>query len=91
MGAAKGSGAAGAAPLLAAPELVNSCSATDWPVELDGGPTSSDAATDAEPVELDGGPGGSDANGTLERYLFMDLDRLAGIESGIDTEPSDWA
>ena len=73
MGAAKGSGAAGAAPLLAAPELVNSCSATDWP------------------VELDGGPGGSDANGTLERYLFMDLDRLAGIESGIDTEPSDWA
>ena len=45
MGAAKGAGAVDATPLPAAPDLtVNSCSATDWPVELDGGPGGSDAA-----------------------------------------------
>eukprot|EP00964_Phaeocystis_antarctica_P076597 scaffold47370_cov60-Phaeocystis_antarctica.AAC.4 len=69
VGAAKGAGAVGATPLSAAPDLtVTSCSATDWP------------------AELDGGPGGSDAVGTFAR----DMDRLAGSESGSDTEPSDW-
>ena len=43
MGAAKGAGAVGATPLSAAPDLVTSCSATDWPAELDGGPGGSDA------------------------------------------------
>ena len=41
-----GAGAVGATPLSAAPDLVTSCSATDWPVELDGGPGGSDAAVD---------------------------------------------
>ena len=66
MGAAKGAGAVGATPLSAALDLITSCSATDWP------------------VELDGGPGGSDAVGALA----SDMDRLAGSESGSDTEPS---
>eukprot|EP00964_Phaeocystis_antarctica_P147942 scaffold114673_cov51-Phaeocystis_antarctica.AAC.1 len=44
VGAAKGSGAVGGTPLSDAPDLVTSCSATDWPVELDGGPGGSDAA-----------------------------------------------
>ena len=47
---------------------ITSCSATDWP------------------AALDGGPGGSDAVGAFAR----DMDRLAGSESGSDTEPSDW-
>eukprot|EP00964_Phaeocystis_antarctica_P095283 scaffold61786_cov54-Phaeocystis_antarctica.AAC.3 len=69
MGAAKGEGAAGATPPSDAPDLtVKSCSATDWP------------------AELDGGPGGSDDAGALRR----DMDRLVGIESGSDTESSDW-
>ena len=69
VGAAKGAGAIDATPLPDAPDLtVISCSATDWP------------------AALDGGPGGSDAVGALAR----DMDRLAGSESGSDTEPSDW-
>ena len=44
MGAAKGADTVGATPLSAAPDLtVTSCSATDWPAELDGGPGGSDA------------------------------------------------
>ena len=43
MGAAKGSGAIGITPLSTVLDLVNSCSATDWPAELDGGPGGSDA------------------------------------------------
>ena len=43
MGAAIGAGAVRATPLSAAPDLVTSCSATDQPVELDGGPGGSDA------------------------------------------------
>ena len=43
MGATKGSGAVGGTPLSDALDLVNSCSATDWPAELDGGPGGSDA------------------------------------------------
>eukprot|EP00964_Phaeocystis_antarctica_P065526 scaffold39551_cov57-Phaeocystis_antarctica.AAC.2 len=69
VGPAKGSGAVGATPLPDAPDLVTSCSATDWQVEL----------------LLDGGPGGSDAVGA---FIARDLDRLAGSESGRDTEPS---
>ena len=42
----EGAGAIGATPLFAAPDLFASCSATDWPVELDGGPGGSDAAVD---------------------------------------------
>ena len=42
----EGAGAVGATPLSAAPDLVTSCSATDWPVELAGGPGGSDAAVD---------------------------------------------
>eukprot|EP00964_Phaeocystis_antarctica_P047308 scaffold27369_cov69-Phaeocystis_antarctica.AAC.3 len=68
VGAAEGASAVDATPLFTALDLVNSCSATDWPVEL----------------LLDGGPGGSDAVGALAR----DMDRLAGSESGSDTEPS---
>ena len=69
MGAAKGADAIDATILSDAPDLiVISCSATDWP------------------AALDGGPGGSDAVGALAR----DMDRLAGSESGSDTEPSDW-
>ena len=41
----EGAGAVGATPLSDAPDLVTSCSATDWPVELDGGPGGSDATT----------------------------------------------
>ena len=42
--AAEGAGAIDAMPLLDAPDLkVISCSATDWPAELDGGPGGSDA------------------------------------------------
>ena len=48
MGAAKGAGATGATPLSAAPDLVTSCSAIDWPVELDGGLGGSDAAVAPE-------------------------------------------
>ena len=44
MGAAKGAGAIDATPLSDAPDLiVISCSATDWPAALDGGPGGSDA------------------------------------------------
>ena len=43
MGAAKGAGAIGTTPLSTALDLVTSCSATDWPAELDGGPGGSDA------------------------------------------------
>ena len=44
MGAAKGADAVDATPLSAAPDLkVTSCSATDWPAVLDGGPGGSDA------------------------------------------------
>eukprot|EP00964_Phaeocystis_antarctica_P157125 scaffold127174_cov57-Phaeocystis_antarctica.AAC.2 len=43
VGAAKGSGAIGTTPLSTL-DRVTSCSATDWPVELDGGPGGSDAA-----------------------------------------------
>ena len=42
MGAAKGAGA-DAAPLSVPDLKVNSCSATDWPAVLDGGPGGSDA------------------------------------------------
>ena len=49
--------AVGATPLSAAPDLVTSCSATDWPVELDGGPGGSDAVVD----RLAGSESGSDA------------------------------
>ena len=53
----EGAGAVGATPLSAAPDLVTSCSATDWPVELDGGPGGSDAVVD----RLSGIESGSDA------------------------------
>ena len=53
----RGASAVGATPLFAAPELVISCSATDWLVELDGGPGGSDAAVD----RLSGSESGSDA------------------------------
>eukprot|EP00964_Phaeocystis_antarctica_P077972 scaffold48462_cov60-Phaeocystis_antarctica.AAC.4 len=43
VGAAIGAGTVRATPLSAAPDLVTSCSATDQPVELDGGPGGSDA------------------------------------------------
>ena len=44
MGPAKGAGAIDATPLSDAPDLiVISCSATDWPAALDGGPGGSDA------------------------------------------------
>ena len=46
MGAAKGSGAIGTTPLSAVLDLDISCSATDWPAELDGGPGGSDAPED---------------------------------------------
>ena len=60
MGAAKGEGAA--KPLSIAPDLVTSCSATDWPVELDGGPGGSDAAGAlARLTDLGGSESGSDA------------------------------
>ena len=49
--------AVGDTPLSAAPDLVTSCSATDWPVELDGGPGGSDAVVD----RLSGIESGSDA------------------------------
>ena len=66
--AAEGIGAIGASSLFDAPDLiVISCSATDWP------------------AALDGGPGGSDAAGAFRRCI----DRLAGSESGSDTESSD--
>ena len=52
-GATKGPGAIGTTPLPAAPDVVASSSATDWPVEL----------------LLDGGPGGSDAAGALARDM----------------------
>ena len=42
----RGASAVSATPLFAAPELVISCSATDWLAELDGGPGGSDAAVD---------------------------------------------
>ena len=45
----RGASAVGATPLFAAPELVISCSATDWLAELDGGPGGSDAAVDRLP------------------------------------------
>ena len=63
MGAAKGEGAAGATPLSAAPDLVTSSSATDWPVELDGGPGGSDAAGALRRCKdrLAGSDSGSDA------------------------------
>ena len=44
VGAAKGADAVGAAPLSDAPDLLTSCSATDCPLQLDGGPGGSDAA-----------------------------------------------
>ena len=44
MGAAKGADAVGAAPLSDAPDLLTSCSATDCPLQLDGGLGGSDAA-----------------------------------------------
>ena len=53
----EGAGAIGATPLFAAPDLFASCSATDWPVELDGGPGGIDAAVD----RLAGSESGSDA------------------------------
>jgi hypothetical protein len=53
----EGAGAVGATPLSAAPDLVTSCSATDWPVELAGGPGGSDAAVD----RWAGSESGSDA------------------------------
>ena len=53
----RGASAVGATPLFAAPELVISCSATDWLAELDGGPGGSDAAVD----RLPGSESGSDA------------------------------
>ena len=53
----EGAGAVGATPLFAAPDLFASCSATDWPVELDGGPGGSDAVVD----RLAGSESGSDA------------------------------
>eukprot|EP00964_Phaeocystis_antarctica_P042533 scaffold24385_cov50-Phaeocystis_antarctica.AAC.1 len=63
VGAAKGEGAAGATPLSAAPDLVTSSSATDWPVELDGGPGGSDAAGALRRCKdcLAGSDSGSDA------------------------------
>ena len=39
-----GAGAVDATPLSAAPDLVTSCSATDWPAELDGGPGGSEGS-----------------------------------------------
>ena len=67
MGAAKGVGAAVAMPLSAAPDLVTSCSATDWPAELDGGPGGSDAvgALARDINRLACSESGSDAEYTL--------------------------
>jgi len=59
VGAAKGAGAAGATPLSAALDLVTSCSATDWPAELDKEEERDEVLREDE--ELDGGPGGSEA------------------------------
>ena len=72
----RGASALGATPLFAAPELVISCSATDWLVELDGGPGGSDAAVD----RLSGSESGSDATSHASGGTM--LDPLATLDGG---------
>ena len=100
MGAAKGAGAAGATPLSAAPDVVTSSSATDWPVELDGGSVGSDAAVSFRDVNeavlthmhmvtscsATDCPVELDDNATVA--LAGNVDRSAGSESDSDAESS---